>query len=358
LPASPEEEERLVEKILWKLGFDIGLYPPHQRLFWDRLDKLLEAARTYTTYNQHDRESIRSAGVNLFVSVEEILDYSLSFTTWALLSDHYGVTKFKCNFDEARRFMASRLNGLRLGSNEPLEFDAGGKNTLYPLVQGFAVLAQLCSEIIEGQNGELARPENELPGYYDKTEIELFPFLHKALVLDLRKGDCDLILRLLREITARLEKSQVCNIRNRIEHRRPDFPNQEEIERACVGVADTVNKMEAAGVCPLIYLYTGRTVDQYGRGLLIFKDYKAREITISQPSLYRVCRLPSIRRPQIIVPCMHINDSFELLRFQFEETSDYVEIWRDYPKRIPRVPSKEREEKLDSEQEQSEEQIL
>jgi hypothetical protein len=356
-PSSPEEEERIVEKILWKLGFDIRLYPSHQRLFWDRMERLLEAAKTYTAYNEHDRELIRSAGVNFFVSLEEILDYSLSFTTWALLSDHYGDTKFKCNFHDARRFMALRLNE-RSYSNGRLEFDAGGKNTLYPLVHGFSALAELCSELIEGGNGELIRPENELPGYCHKTEIELFPFLHEVVILDIRKRDCDRITVLLQEITATFERAQVCNIRNLIDHRRSDFPNQEEIEKMCSEIADIVNKMEVAGVCPLIYLYAGETVDQYGRSVVMFKDYREREITVSQPSQYSMCKLPSINLPQIIVPWIHIGDSFELMRFQFEETSDYAEMWREYPKRRTRVPSNELKEDFDSEQKQLGEQIL
>lgn len=340
LPSSSKEEEHLVEKILWKLGFDIGLYPPHQRLFWERLEKFLEAARTCTAYNEHDRELIRSAGVNFFVSLEEILDHSLSFATWALLSDHYGITKFKCNFDEARQFMAVSLNEQQSGSNEPLVFDPSGKNTLYPLVQGFALLAELCNEIIKDRTRELKRPENELPGYHSKTEIDLFPFLHKVLILDLRKGDRDQIVESLQKITTALKKSEVCNIRNRIEHRRPDFPNQEEIESTCRVVTDTVDKIERAGVCPLIYLYAERTTDQYGRAVVTFKDYKKRELKINYPSQYGLCGLPSIHQPQIIVPSLHIGDSSELLRFQFEEISDYVKMWRGYPKRRPRVPFK------------------
>jgi len=358
LPSSPEEEERLVEKILWKLGFDVELYPPYQRLFWDRLEKLLKTVRTDSTYTEHDRELIRSAGVNFFVSLEEILDYSLSFTAWALLSDHYGITKFKCNFDKARRFMASCLNGRRLGSNEPLAFDADGKNTLYPLVQGFAVLAELCSEMIERRNGERRRSENELPWYYDKTEIELFPFLHRELILDLTERDCDRMVALLREISATLETCQICNIRNRLEHRRPDFPNQEEVERACGAVSETVNKMETSGVCPLIYLYAGKIVDQYGRGVTIFKNYRGGKIAINEPSQYRLCRLPSFKQPQIIVPWMHIGNSVELMRFQFEEISDYVKMWREYPKRRPQVPSEEMWKESNSEQKQLEEQVL
>ena len=127
-------------------------------------------------------------------------------------------------------------------------------------------------------------------------------------------------------------------------------PNQHEIESVCGVVADIVNKMEKAGVCPLIYLYTGRTVDQYGRSVVMFKNYRQREITVGQPSQYSVCRLPSTRAPQIIVPWMHISDSFELMRFQFEETSDYVEMWREYPKRRTRVPSNQPNENLALEQ--------
>lgn len=356
-PSSPEQEEGLVDKILWKLGFDIGLYPPHQPLFWERLERFLQTARTYAMYNEHHRELIRSTGVNFFVSLEEVLDYSLSFTTWVLLSDHYGVTKFKCNFDDARRFMASRLNRRQVGSSE-VEFDPDGKNTLYPLIQGFAILAKLCNEIIEGKYGEIKRHESELPGYYGKTDIELFPFLHKALILDLREADRGQIISLLKEFTTTLERSQVCDIRNRLEHGRRDFPNQEEIERVCSAVSGTLSKMEATGVCPLIHLYAGRTVDHYGRGTITFKDYIGRETTVKLPSQYSVCGLPSSHEPQIIVPSMHIGDSAELLRFEFEETSEYVQMWKDYPKRRPRVPSEEMKEQSHAERKQLEEQVL
>lgn len=358
VPSSIEEEERLVDRILWKLGFDIGIYPTYQGLFWERLEKFLETAKMYTTYNEHNRELVRSAGVNFFVSLEEILDYSLSFTTWTLFSDHYSTTKFKCDFEQARQFMASCLNGRRLGSNEPLEFNAGGKTTLYPLIQGFAILAELCNETIESGSKPLIRPQNELPGYCGRTEIELFPFRHKALILDLRKGDCGRIIGLLKEITATFEKSQVCDIRNRIEHKRTDFPNREEIEEACGAIKEIANKMEVAGVCPSIYLYVGRKVDRYRRGVVIFKNYSGKEITVNQPFQYSACRLPSIRVPQIIVPWMHIGDSLELLRFQFEEVSDYVEMWREYPKRRTRITDEELQKSSTSEQEEPREQIL
>jgi hypothetical protein len=333
VPSSAEEEQCLIEKVLWKLGFDIGLYPSYQSLLWRRLENLLEVSKTYRDYSEEDRETIRSAAVNFFVSLEEILDYSLSFITWALLSDHYFVTKFKCNFDEARSFMAGRLDGLQLGSNEPLRLDAGGKNTLYPLIQGFGVLAETCEKILDGTGGTFKRPPSEVPDYYEKTEIYSFPFLHKLLLLDLREEDRRRIITLLREITGVFESCDVSNVRNRIEHKRADFPNQDEIERACGSVGAIVKKMEDWGICPTVYLYAGESTDKYGRVVVKLNDYRGKTIEIERPSQFNPVGLPSLREPHIVVPSMHIGDSFELLRFRFEETSDYTEILRTFPKR-------------------------
>jgi hypothetical protein len=334
---SPEEEQRLAEKILWKLGFDIGLYPEYQALFWERLEKLRNALVAHTKYDERDQESIRSAGANFFVSLEEVLDYSLSFIAWALLSDHYALTKFRCNFDEARRFTAARLNGARIGSGEPVRLDPEGRNTLYPLVQGFAALADLCIDLAGSGKGNALRPENQIPHYHGRTELQKFPFLHTILVLDIRKDDRDRTIDFLRSITASLNEAGICDIRNRLDHKRRDFPTKEEITTACDATARIVAGMESAGVCPLIYLYSGTQHDEYRRGRVVLRDYKGKEITIRVPSQYEACRLPRLGRPQIVVPSIHINDSSEILRFEFEEKSDFAQMWKDYPKRATRI---------------------
>jgi hypothetical protein len=262
-----------------------------------------------------------------------VLDHSLSFITWALLSDHYVGTKFKCNFDEARSFMAVRLSGLQLGSNEPLRLDPTGKNTLYPLIQGFAVLAQTCKELLKEPEGAFRRPTNQLPDYYEETEISPFPFLHMLLLWDLRKDDSTRIIALLEEVTGVFESSDVSNVRNRIEHKRADFPDQSEIEKACHAVTSIMKKMEESGVCPMVYLYAGESVDEYRRKVVKLQDHKGTIIEIEQPSEFSPVGLPSVRQAQIVVPWMHIDDSFELMRFRVEETSDYTKILRTFPKR-------------------------
>ncbi len=344
IPPSKEEEDDFINKILWKLGFDIRLYPSYEQLFWNRLGKLLETATCYSSYDENIKELIRSAGVNFFVSLEEVLDHSLSFITWALVSDHYGVTKFRCDINEAREFMASHLNGRQLGSNEPIQLDASGKNTLYPLIQGFAILAELCNEIVNDDWKKYARQKNEIPRYHGRTELELFPFLHTIFVLDLTRQDYERIKNLLKNITEALETSQICDIRNRLEHKRADFPDQTEIKTACEKVKNVINEMEEYSIIPLIYFYSGRRIDEYGRGMVSFKNYKDRDISIEIPTQLRACRLPPISLPLIICPIIRIGDTTTPIHFQFEEMSEYKIMWQDYPKRRRAYPGFEETE--------------
>ena len=336
MPLSPKEEERLVEKMLWKLGFNVRAYPDYQPLFWQRLEHLLDVARVCPEYNESEREAVRSAGANLFVSLEEVLDYALSFCAWALLADHYAETRFVLNFDSARRVMASRLSGRRLRSGRTLTFDAGGKNTLFPLIAGFSCLAELCEEMLADRSDSWARPKSGLPGYHLRTDLQMFPFLHTALVFDLRESDRERILQLLHEITQELDSSGVTDIRNRMGHRSRDFPTQQEIERACVAVKDVVAKMELSGLSPLLYLYAGNSIDEYGRSVVEVRDYKAREIQILRPSEYDVCGLPPPGVPAVVVPWMRMGDSTMTIRFEYQESSDYSSLWKDYPKRRTR----------------------
>lgn len=336
-PDDPKSEINLIDKILWKLGFDVCSHPEYLSLFWKRYDNLLSFIGKHKVINERDRELVRSAGVNFFVSLEEILDYSLSFFSWILLSDHYGVTKFNCNLDEARSFMANQLSGLKNISKEVFDFDPEGKNTLYPLTQGFKILANLCLEIIKNDENKFMRAAGCIPGYHMKTDIEQFPFMHTILLLDLSEKEQEEIIKNLIEVASELERSNVCNVRNRIEHRRVNFPNGDEIKETCNIVAKIINKMETLGICPIVYIYKAYKVDQFGRGIVFLEDYKGRKFDVRLPGQFMMLGMPSSRSPQIIVPSLHVGESADFLRFSFKESSDYVDLWKDYPKRRTRL---------------------
>ena len=151
-------------------------------------------------------------------------------------------------------------------------------------------------------------------------------------------------MKLLKHITSELDRAMVSNIRNNIEHKRDKFPEKNEIEIVCTVVGETLKMMEDAGICPLIYHYSGETSDHYNRKATFLKNYRGGEIIINERLEHMGCGLPGTSNPIIIVPSLHIGDSLEQLRFNYIETSDYVELWKDYPKRKTRITPEEQSE--------------
>ena len=68
-PKNIDEEKLIIKKILWKLGFDIYLYPDYIDLFWKRFNKFIASSRLKINYDEEDREKIRSSAANFFVSI-------------------------------------------------------------------------------------------------------------------------------------------------------------------------------------------------------------------------------------------------------------------------------------------------
>ncbi|MCY1003859.1 hypothetical protein OWM54_42615 [Myxococcus sp. MISCRS1] len=339
MPQNRQEEDRLVDKILWKLGFNIHNFPSYQRLFWERLERLLETTRQESDYAERDREVIRSAAVNFFVSLEEVLDYSLSFSTWLLLQDHYAISRFQCSFDGAREFMAKRLSGRRKTTDGAIEFESSGKNTLYPLIQGFSILADLCAELLGAQE-QWRRPATEMPSYHDKQRLFQLPFRYKIELLNLSENDRESLIQDLRETTQKLDAANVSSVRNRLEHKRVDFPSRDEIESACKAISDVLARLESTGLMPTVYFFAGIRVDSFGRGVAIMQDYRGRKLEAFHPSAFQFSGIPSLTEggALLVVPRAHISGSAEYLRFRFKEKSDFASIWHDYPRRRFSVP--------------------
>lgn len=337
-PIDETTEQRLIEKLLWKLGFDVKLYPEHNSTFWRRHEALLATARTDLPYSERDKEAIRSAAVNFFVSLEEILDHSLSFSSWALFSDHYKDTQFEFSLPKARKRMAGVLDGREITKDAPLRIDANGLNTLYPLIEGFAQLSMACKEHLEMDASAHARADQELPGFHQKTELDLFPFVHTILLLDLRAYDQQRIIDLLHSVARTLEQAGICDIRNRLEHKREDFPVQEQIETALDAAARCAEKLERSGLYPKVSYHRRSESDHHRRTKHVFQDYKGSELILNSPSQYRTALSLNLNAPLIIVPSMTIGESTDLIRFVLVEESPYVQLWENYPRRRSKVP--------------------
>ncbi len=329
LPTSLENENYLIDKILWKLGFNNNLFPEYQELFWKRYDSFLDVVKTYDPLTEKEKELIRSAGVNFFVSLEEILDYSLSFITWTLLEDHFENTNFKFNFDDARIFMAYELNSVLDGTD--FEYEPNGKNNLYPLIQGFKFLAGFCKKIIADEKSYRKRSNDEIPGYYGKAKIQNFPFLHKKFILDLKENEINVIIGFLEKITKKLENSKIVSIRNRIDHKDIKtriFPNKKEIIGSVNELIKIIDEMEDFGVVPLVYIYNKELKNQFNRQKVILSNYEGEklEMNVENPvdtNFYH--------KPSIIIKKLNIDS--QNVSFRLVETSDYFNMWKDFHKK-------------------------
>jgi hypothetical protein len=342
---SASDEARLVTKILWKLGFDVRDYPGYQSIFWERHQKLLDAARTNAPFTEHTREAIRGMAANFYVSLEEVLDFSLSFISWALLSDHFGDTHFVCSFDSARTHMVSRLGNRPLPSGEPIVLQPT-RNSLFPLIEGFAILASLCRELRDNRD-ELRRPGDEVPEFANTVGLFDFPFEHTSLLLDLAESDQLRIIEQLDSVTRDLNAAAVGDIRNRITHKTMVFPDQNEIEEAFGAISRVVLSLEDSGVCPIIFRLTESTADFYARERTTLRDYRNRMMEVLEPSRYDPCQLPDPSRPLIFIPWARIGDSTEIARFRFKEDSQFSRMWDSFPKRRIRQATDMREETIE-----------
>jgi hypothetical protein len=330
-PVTEAEERAFVSMLLWKLGYDVPTYPDYQPLYWQRLSKFREVAASADSRTEAGREAIRSAAVNLWVSLEEVLDYTLSFVTWALVGDAVAQT-FRFELTQARAVMAAALAG-RDGQFGPLAFDRSGRNTLNPLGQGFAALTSLCAELRKAEP-QYRRPATELPGYVNKTDVQLYPFTHTKLLFDLDPFDLEAALKSFTSVTQEFDRVSLYDLRNRIEHKRPDFPDRDETHRLCESLANVVEMLESHGYCPAVSYAASMSQDSYGRAVVLYRDYQERVLEIRQPSALDASQMPTADGSMVIVSALRVIGTTEPLRFTYYEPSDYTLLQTDYPRRL------------------------
>ena len=102
-----------------------------------------------------------------------------------------------------------------------------------------------------------------------------------------------------------------------------------------------MNKLEINSLWPNVYLFKNLNSDKFRRMNYTFEDYKGRTIDLTPTSEFIANRLIGIRNPQIILPNVHIGNSLEVLRFKYNEPSEYLKYWKDYP--LKKVKSKNNE---------------
>jgi len=343
LPTSAADEHTLIAKVVWKLGFKAQVYPKAH----ERLGLHLQAMRAVlgADAGQHIdvRDRIRSAGVNLFVALEEILDYSLALAGWTLLADHYSGRRFTFGLDQGQAFVAETLNR-SCANTTSVVFDREGKNTLYALVVGFDLLAREIRGRLNRGN-EFLRV-HDMPGH-NGTTVDPFPLQHTCSVFDIERSDVMAALEIMASVTRELTSANVMSIRNRLDHQRKDFPTAAELIAVCKEIERIVTGLETSGLFSPPCIDVGARQDEYGRGVVLYRDYIGRTRSLPTPSYYRI--LPTSPGPMILLFGLRFTGSSEIVRLRLRETSTFEALWDGYPRRRPRARVEDIEEHDNSE---------
>jgi hypothetical protein len=277
--------------------------------------------------------------VNFFVELERFLGSALDFIFWVLTSDHYAITKFTYEKTSNQAEMARTLSDYQTksGAAEPIRFSEEGKNTLYPLIAGFRLFAELCRELLR-EGSRYVRPSAQTPGYVGRAGLNVFPFTHTKLILDLRDNICTPVISHLIEISELLQNANVAGIRNRTEHARDDFPAANEISAMLDVVSSLADRMQKSGFAPLSYVSLGSKVDRWGRSFRAFGNYRGDTILIHRRGELADAPVPSGPGPIIIVPLIKLGDTEEIFRVRYTEPSDFREMWKGYPIKGTQAP--------------------
>lgn len=339
-PRNEEEENLLVERILWKLGFPVVRRPIELETFWRRHWLMRDAIPTGSgPWHSTVRDEVRSAAVNYFVSLEAILDQTLAFAGWTLLHDHYGsaTTPFSFELNEARLFVASFLEAE--ATSEAIH--ESGRNTLWPLIYNLGFLAKSISTA-SGEAGGKATLRGDMPDFAVQGAAP-FPFRHHEPWRDLTAESLEEICGTLSIISTNLASLDVPNLRNRMQHHRPDdeFPTSTELSSALETIAAGISSLEAAGIVPMYYTFSSGVTDEYARSRVTVVDYSGRTLEIAAPTGTEYCRMPALKEPQLIVRAARLKGAQDCLRLSLREDSSYRRRWSDYPRRRLRMRTEE-----------------
>jgi hypothetical protein len=331
LPRDRESVRRVAQKILWKLGFAVQEFPDILPRLWEQHTANREISARYAEpYDTRAQHAIRGVAVNFFVHLEEVLDLTLSYVTWALLHDHYGQPRrdrFRFDLEAARAFTVNQLSGRLIGADE-LVLRADGKNTLFPLVAGLGELAKLAHEKLSADVQSSQRAATGFPFWAERTDLETFPFLHTLPLLDISAPEREEVIRELEAVPAVFSRGNVLDVRNRLEHKRDPFPDRSEIEGALSAIEACIASLEAVGICPSVYLPTRSRAESPGRSELVLRDYRGVEHSLFLPSRVGRVSLPVWSEGQLIFKGARLAGTDECLRFRYSEPSEFRTFWK------------------------------
>lgn len=328
-------DKKSVEKILWKLGFNPAGYSDTLKRLRARLNdfnqKLLSIPSIDT---EDDRESIRSAGVNLFVSLEEFLDSLISYNVWLLYNDHFSSNKFCYDLDEARHCVTQAFSTTSDDDIVGLPWSENGDNTLGTLLHYLARTASRIDSLEDANRDELKKDEADLPHYCD-DKLRPFPFRHTQLWADTDLSELSKYKDGFATIARLIGQADLASVRNGIDHHRDEysFPDSDKMFACVARLSQALDSADVNRYFPKQFWLESKKENRYGVIEYSYLDYGGRELITFGPNVAMGLPNQIYAYPVIIAPGNLLGYPNSQLMFWFQERNEYSVFWRDYPKR-------------------------
>ncbi len=335
-PKTLGERQALVDKLLWKFGFEVTQSNDSSGILRHRLNELDLVLKKST----ENIDELRSTAVNLFVSLETFLDESISFVSFSLINDHFIGAKngrFGYSISSGREIVHKFLNGGTRSSGSEIKLSDNGHNNLFGLIHSFRELGLFVQECLGNEvfEKQMRRPLNEFPRWARNNSPLFFPFEHSVFFYDLDPIKLHEVLDVLSRVTQTLIGAKVDAVRNRVPHGNREFPSRDELSLVHTACDEVLFLLEKYGCSANVFALGESFIDQHGRVTRWYVDQFGSRVRLRPNSELRATGMP-LQPNLLMFHGVNIKGTAECPRFIARFESPFDAMWRNIPRGIER----------------------
>ncbi len=318
-----DDDEVVVKRIMWALGFSIDHPDYRAESFWEKRSRVSRDLKNRILSSRVE-PTPRSIFADFFPAAEDYLRQTLCYLTWAFLGDHFASHEglvYKETYVE--EFTAKLLfEG---------DIDALRKLTLGKFESRFSQLAKKMQSALDDPDANV-RPFSELPRFVNKTNLQSFPFRYKPLVLCIESDCAKQATNKVRAFAELFSKSQISITRNGLHHGGDRLPTDEKIRTSLNLFAEAIESLETWGLTPVSYRKEATEYDGSNRGRITYVSSQGLIHYEFRPSETMLAGLPTATRRILVMPKIQYKGTLQSVLFQAGYDSQYAQYWANYPK--------------------------
>lgn len=317
----------LSKKMLWKLGIDVPRFGTEHTDIFRNLDSFRDALLERSEpLSVNDREIIRSAGVNLFVNLENFLENLISYNVWVLKNDHY-MSRFVYDPSIAMNCVVDTIYASDAGL-----WNGSGGNTLGVLVSYLANTAKWMETLVRGKALCSERPASAYP-HYASSGDPLFPFHNLDFWANCDQSELARYTSGFADIANAILRSGLAEVRNGLDHyRRPEkFPSLDQMLSCEMRIRQSVQASFAKNYFPKCWWMTKRIQNYFGQYEETYTDQAGKLINLTYPMVLVGIREFTFAEAVAIPHGNLLGQANSSLLFKYVEHSEYTKMWENYP---------------------------